>query len=109
MPLVLTNKETNMTKTNARTSGKSGAVAKSTTSAKAKAKQPTKADKIIKLLQARKGASVAEMQKATGWQAHSVRGFLSGTIRRRMRLPLQSSKDDKGIRRYSVQSHGETA
>lgn len=91
-----------MRRTTARKSGNSGAVAKSTTSTKAKAKQPTKIDKIIKLLHARKGASIADMQKATGWQAHSVRGFLSGTVRTRMELTLASEPDRSGVRRYRI-------
>jgi hypothetical protein len=40
--------------------------------------------------------------KATGWQAHSVRGFLSGTVGKKMGLAVTSSKGDDGERRYSV-------
>jgi hypothetical protein len=40
--------------------------------------------------------------KATGWQAHSVRGFLSGTVSKRMGLNLVSAKRDDGERRYSL-------
>ena len=35
----------------------------------------TKADKVIKLLRRKNGATIAELQKATGWQAHSIRGI----------------------------------
>jgi hypothetical protein len=41
--------------------------------------------------------------KATGWLAHSVRGFLSGTVAKRMRLKLASTKSEDGERRYSAQ------
>jgi Protein of unknown function (DUF3489) len=40
--------------------------------------------------------------KATGWQAHSVRGFLSGAIAKKMGLPLKSEKRDDGERVYSI-------
>jgi hypothetical protein len=62
----------------------------------------TKAQRIIKLLQRKNGASISDMQKATGWQVHSVHGFLSGTVKKRMGLPLESEVTDKGERRYLV-------
>jgi hypothetical protein len=102
VPFVLTNKEADMTKRNTKTTGMCSAASKPAPSAKAKAKRPTKADRIINLLCARKGASIAEMQKATGWQAHSVRGFLSGTVRKRMELTLASEPDKSGVRRYRI-------
>ncbi len=42
------------------------------------------------------------MQSATGWQPHSVRGFLSGTVKKRLGLKLQSSKAKDGERRYAI-------
>jgi hypothetical protein len=39
--------------------------------------------------------------KSTGWQAHSVRGFLSGTVRKRLGLALISEAGDSG-RRYRI-------
>ena len=68
----------------------------------------TKAQIILCLLNRSTGATLAELSKATKWQPHSVRGFLSGTVRKRMGLPLHSMKDDKGVRRYSIQSDGDT-
>ena len=44
-----------------------------------------------------------EVMKATGWLAHSVRRFLSGTVAKRMGLKLVSVKSADGERRYSVQ------
>jgi hypothetical protein len=41
--------------------------------------------------------------KATGWLAHSVRGYLSGAVARRMKLKLVSAKSEAGERRYAVQ------
>ena len=40
--------------------------------------------------------------KATGWPAHSVRGFLSGTLGKKMGLTVTSTKAEDGERRYSV-------
>jgi hypothetical protein len=38
----------------------------------------------------------------TGWQAHSVRGFLSGTIAKKMGLSVESTKNEQGERHYRV-------
>jgi hypothetical protein len=47
---------------------------------------------IIALLQQPQGTTIKAMMKATGWQSHSVRGFLAGTVTRKMKLKLQSEK-----------------
>jgi hypothetical protein len=47
------------------------------------------------------GATSKELQKATGWQPHSIRGFLSGTIGKKMGLTVTSAKDEDGERTYS--------
>jgi uncharacterized protein DUF3489 len=62
----------------------------------------TKAEKIIELLKRPDGATLAEIMRATDWQAHSVRGFLSGTIRKKMGLAVSSTKDEGGKRHYSI-------
>jgi hypothetical protein len=58
----------------------------------------SKLDRLAALLARRKGASIAEMTSATGWQPHSVRGALAGALKRRG-LVITSEKVD-GVRRY---------
>ncbi len=62
----------------------------------------TKTDKILALLKRPGGTTLKELIKATGWQPHSVRGFLSGVIAKKLKLKVASVKDDSGARRYSV-------
>jgi hypothetical protein len=68
------------------------------------ARDGSKAAKILDLLKRPDGATLKELMKATGWQAHSVRGFLSGTIRKKLGLNVVSTKADDGERTYSIQS-----
>lgn len=56
---------------------------------------------LLKLVRRKTGASIEEMVSATGWQAHSVRGAISGTLRKRLGLPVERSKID-GVTRYRV-------
>ena len=57
---------------------------------------------VLDLLRRERGASVEEMMAQSGWQAHSVRGFVSGTVKKKLGLEIASSKDDAGARRYRV-------
>jgi hypothetical protein len=61
----------------------------------------------LSLLERSKGASIAEMQNAMGWQAHSVRGFLAGTVRKMPGVTLVSDKTDNGPRRYRIEAVAE--
>ena len=61
-----------------------------------------KSSRIAKLLTRPGGATIAEMMKMTGWQAHSVRGFLSGALKKRKGLPVSGEKDESGIMRYRI-------
>jgi len=65
---------------------------------------PSKSEAVIALLSRKGGATIDELQKATGWQPHSVRGFLSGTVKKRSDLKLSSEKPAKGSRRYHVKA-----
>jgi hypothetical protein len=64
--------------------------------------QGSKSAHVVTLLKKSKGATLAELIKATGWQAHSVRGFLSGTLRKKMGLKVESAKRGDGERVYSI-------
>ena len=54
----------------------------------------TKQAQIIALLQRPQGASIGEIVAATGWQAHSVRGMISGALKKKLGLPITSEKVD---------------
>ena len=58
----------------------------------------------LDLLNRPEGATVEELQAATGWQQHSVRGFLAGAVKKKLGLPLLSEKPGAGPRRYRVAS-----
>lgn len=64
----------------------------------------TKHDGILTLLSRRDGATVPEMMDATGWQQHSVRGFLAGTVKKKLGLTLVSSKTSGELRRYCIEN-----
>jgi len=53
------------------------------------------------MLQSPTGATISAMMKTTGWQQHSVRGFLAGVVRKRLKLKLGSKKVD-GNRVYRI-------
>ena len=62
----------------------------------------SKKDTVLRLLRRQNGASVAELAEATAWQNHSVRGFLTATVRKKLELPLISTKEIGGERRYHI-------
>jgi Protein of unknown function (DUF3489) len=65
-------------------------------SPKTTARPDTKHTRIIAMLRAPAGTTVAAIVAATEWQAHSVRGFLAGVIRKKLGLNLVSEQTDKG-------------
>ena len=68
------------------------------------AREGSKTEKVLDLLKRPGGATTKELMKATGWQPHSVRGFLSGTLRKKMGLVVTSTKGEDGERSYSIKA-----
>lgn len=61
----------------------------------------TKLATVIVMLRRKGGATIEQLMKATGWQAHSVRGALSGALKKKLGLKFASTKTD-GVRTYRV-------
>jgi hypothetical protein len=66
------------------------------------AREGSKKADVLDLLRRKGGCTLAEIMKATGWQAHTVRGFISGTLGKKMGLTVASIKSDSGERTYSI-------
>jgi hypothetical protein len=69
---------------------------------KAVVSTPNKSEKLLALLRRPAGATLPELIKSSGWQPHSVRGFLSAVVNKKLKLKLLSEEDGKGVRRYRV-------
>jgi hypothetical protein len=61
----------------------------------------SKQEAMLVLLKQPSGATIASLMKASGWQQHSVRGFLAGVVHKRLKLTLDSTKKD-GARVYRI-------
>ena len=68
----------------------------------AKVREGSKTDKVLELLKRPGGVTSKELMKTTSWQPHTVRGFLSGTIGKKMGLTVVSTKGEDGERTYSI-------
>ncbi len=69
---------------------------------KTEAPAGTKTYAVLKKLKGAKGVTLEALMEATGWQAHSVRGFLSGTVKKKLGHSLSSETGKDGIRRYRI-------
>jgi hypothetical protein len=63
---------------------------------------PSKQNACLALLTRPNGATIEDLQSATGWQTHSIRGFLAGAVKKKLGLTLVSSKANGEVRRYRV-------
>lgn len=66
----------------------------------------TKQIACLRLLARPDGATIEDLQSATGWQTHSIRGFLAGAVKKKLGLTLLSSKAEGDLRRYRVVDAG---
>ena len=62
----------------------------------------TKKEIVLKLLRRKEGATIADIAGATDWQNHSIRGFISGSVSKKMGLAVESMKNDAGERTYRI-------
>lgn len=77
------------------------------TTQKKKVKAPevsytSKKEQVIDLLKKSDGLDIPELIKITGWQAHSVRGFISGTLKKKLNLNVISEIGSSGSRKYKI-------
>ena len=68
------------------------------------AREGSKTAQILDLLKRPGGATLQEIMKFCEWQPHSVRGFLSGTLGKKMGLTVESTKGKDGERTYSIKA-----
>jgi Protein of unknown function (DUF3489) len=115
---VATNKSTTANEATPKTkrAGKKAKTAKAATKAankneKARAKRKsqsqreaasTKKEIVLELLRRKEGATIAKIGKATDWQNHSIRGFISGTVSKKMGLAVESSANEAKERTYRI-------
>jgi hypothetical protein len=80
------------------------AAAKKTPKAKdaATPREGSKKQIVLDLLRRKDGATMAEIAKATDWQNHSIRGFISGNLTKKMGLVVESTKNAAGERTYHI-------
>ena len=95
-------RRSNTKKTSTRAKAQKGDVG--TRSRTKPATKQTKQQACLDLLSRQEGATVEELQAATGWQQHSVRGFLAGAVKKKLGLTLLSEKPDAGPRHYRIAS-----
>ncbi|NWF83030.1 MAG: DUF3489 domain-containing protein, partial [Bryobacteraceae bacterium] len=68
------------------------------------AREGSKKAIVLELLRRPEGATLQEIMSVTGWMAHSVRGFLSGALGKKMGLAIESIKTPDGARSYRLKT-----
>jgi hypothetical protein len=68
------------------------------------AREGSKKAIVLELLRRPEGATLQEIMSVTGWMAHSVRGFLSGALGKKMGLTVESLKTTEGARTYRIKA-----
>ena len=68
------------------------------------AREGSKKAIVLELLRRSEGATLADIMTATGWQSHTVRGFISGVLGKKMGLPVESFKSSEGSRSYRIKT-----
>jgi hypothetical protein len=66
------------------------------------AREGSKKTEVIDLMRRSQGATLAEIMELTGWQSHTVRGFVSGTLIKKLRLNVESFRSKEKERTYRV-------
>ena len=69
----------------------------------------TKQATVLAMLQRPEGATVAQIMQVTGWQAHTVRGALAGTFKKKLALTIVSTKSEAGERVYTMAASAATS
>src|SRR5262245_776827 len=72
------------------------------TKAKGMAKPGSKASIVLELMRRKEGVTLTEIAKATDCQNHSIRGFVSGHVTKKLGLRVESTKSDAGARTYRI-------
>ena len=67
-----------------------------------KSRQDSKKANVLAMLRNPEGATLAQIMEATGWQRHTVRGFISGAVGKQLGLAIESTRTDQGERRYRL-------
>jgi len=84
---------------------KSRGKARKTSTAKAKGRivpSQSKQDLVVEMLRRQSGVTIEDIIAKTGWQPHSVRGFFSGLVKKKLKLPITSEVGKDGVRRYHI-------
>jgi len=89
---------------NKKANAKKAATAKKSAKAKGAAKSGSKAAIVLELMRRKEGVTLAEIARATDWQNHSVRGFVSGQVIKKLGLKVESTKSESGGRTYRIVS-----